>query len=634
MIEVEVGDTIVEFPDGTSREVMQDALRRKFMADAKDKLAEGLRDGRTNQGEVYRAAAFRSNEGVPPATATDAAVSGVTAGLSDEAAAAATAPIDMIQRGESFDEAYQHNLAANRDRLAKYREANPVTSALAEGAGAAASPVNKIPGAIRQAAAYGGLYGFGSSEGDLTDRAVGAAKGAGLGGAIGAGLSGAIKVGGSVAAPIVRNIRAAVNPDRQAAAVIQRDLARDGITPAAARAELEAAQQVGAPMTLGDIGGRNMMRLGRAVSTSKGAGSEKYNAFLEARRLDAPERVMENVKSALGDADAFYPTLDRVVARRKEVAAPLYEAAYAKAAPDTPVIRSVLQTPAGQTAIRNAQKLSANEGVEFAADVRGLDLIKRSFDDMIETASRDGKNNEVRILVGMRDRLVREVDRAVPEYRAAREAFSSEAQLQNALERGRELLRPGNAPELVVRELKAMTPAEREVARLGMARQLRDTFDDPSMTASKLSKMIYGNRTSKIIESIFPSADAAKKFKADMMREYLMLKRGQQIQGGSNTVDKAVEANDVGLVQDLVGAARGSIGGAISAAQNIGRRVAGGINEKTTDRLADILSSTEPAKQAAILDQIEKMLPPGGLQRVIASMGGREAAIQRPAIAK
>lgn len=30
MIEVEVGDTIVEFPDGTSREVMQDALRRQF----------------------------------------------------------------------------------------------------------------------------------------------------------------------------------------------------------------------------------------------------------------------------------------------------------------------------------------------------------------------------------------------------------------------------------------------------------------------------------------------------------------------------------------------------------------------------------------------------------------------------
>lgn len=601
---------------------------------AREKLAGGLSAGKTNESEVLKSAAFRSNQGVPAANATDAAVSGVTMGWSDEAVAAATALIDMVMRGEGYEEARSHNLAAIRDRLDQYKQENPNSALAAELAGSmTAGPAAgtklaaSLLGRMAQGGKYGGLTGGITGAGNAEeDRLTQSWKGAAVGAGVGAGIPLAVGAVRAAASPFTKTVSAAVNPEGRAVNQLQRDMARDGVTPAAARQQLDDAAAAGAPMTLGDIGGRNVMGLGRAVASGKGAGSERYNAFLEARRLEAPERVMENVKTALGDADAFYPTVERIIANRKAIAEPLYEAAYAKAAPDTPLIRSILSTPAGQSAVRNAERLSANEGIQFAQNVRGLDLVKRSFDDMIDAAKRAGGANDARVLTGMKDRLVKEIDRKVPEYRTARQAFSSESQIKDALERGRELLRPGNSPEQIVKELHAMSSAEREAARLGMARQLRDVFDNPSHTTSNLAKLIYSNRSKQIIDALFPNQTAAQQFRANMIREHAMLKRGQQVQGGSNTVNKGIEGEDAGLLEAGVDIIRRPVGGTIDAVLSGGRRLAKGVNEKTANVLGDILSSTDPARQRQILQQIEQMLPDGAIERLLTIAGPREAA--------
>lgn len=160
---------------------------------ARAKLAEGFRAGRNNDAEIYRTAAFRSNQGVPSAGATDAAVSGATLGFSDEASAAARALIDMATRGETFDEAYQHNLAAERDRLDQYRKASPVASKAAEIAGGLVIPAGSA-GAVRTGLTVGAASGAGNSEGDLTQRAADAAVGGATGAALGGALSGAARL--------------------------------------------------------------------------------------------------------------------------------------------------------------------------------------------------------------------------------------------------------------------------------------------------------------------------------------------------------------------------------------------------------------------------------------------------------
>lgn len=159
---------------------------------ANEKLKQGLNAGQRGDQETYRTAAFRTNQGLPAANATDAAIQGVTLGFGDEISAATRAPIDMAIRGEGYNEAYQHNLAAERDRLEQYRKANPVTSTAAEFAGGLIVPAGTS--AVRTGATLGALYGAGNSEGDLSQRAADAGVGAVAGGVLGAAANGAARV--------------------------------------------------------------------------------------------------------------------------------------------------------------------------------------------------------------------------------------------------------------------------------------------------------------------------------------------------------------------------------------------------------------------------------------------------------
>lgn len=180
---------------------------------AKTKLAEGLKAGKNGDQDTYRTAAFRTNQGVPAAGPTEAAIQGATLGFGDEASAAMRAPIDMATRGEGFNEAYQHNLAAERDRLDQYRKASPIGSRVAEAAGGLLTPVGQ-GGAVRTGATIGAIAGAGNSEGDLGDRAGGGLVGAAGGAVLGGVLSGAARAFGGKTpgtAPTIDELKAAAS---------------------------------------------------------------------------------------------------------------------------------------------------------------------------------------------------------------------------------------------------------------------------------------------------------------------------------------------------------------------------------------------------------------------------------------
>ena len=212
---------------------------------AKAKLSEGLRAGKNADADIYRAAAFRTNQGVQPAGMTDAAISGATGGFADEVSAASRAPIDMAVRGEGFDEAYQHNLAAERDRLAQYRKASPVASTAAEVAGSLAMPVSKAAGAIKTGLAQGALYGAGNSEGDITQRASDAAVGGAVSGALGgviAGVGRAVAGKAPPSAPSIEELKGAAKQGYRSTAVREFEIDPKSVSSAAAgiRAKLDA----------------------------------------------------------------------------------------------------------------------------------------------------------------------------------------------------------------------------------------------------------------------------------------------------------------------------------------------------------------------------------------------------------
>lgn len=211
---------------------------------AKAKLAEGLRSGQNGDAETYRTAAFRTNQGVPAAGITDAAINGATLGFGDEISAAARAPIDMALRGEGYNEAYQHNLAAERDRLDQFRKANPIKAGAAELAGSLVVPVGQA-GAIRTGATTGALYGAGNSDGDITQRASDAGIGGIAGGAVGAVAGGIARaVGGKApsSAPSIAELKAAAKDGYKSEAIKSLEVSPKAISEAATgvRAKLDA----------------------------------------------------------------------------------------------------------------------------------------------------------------------------------------------------------------------------------------------------------------------------------------------------------------------------------------------------------------------------------------------------------
>lgn len=241
--------TQVSFPDEMPAEQIRGLISKKFpdaMTQAKASLAQGLRTGKNNDQEVYRTAAFRTNQGVRPAGATDAAISDATGGFADEASAAARAPIDMLTRGEEYGEAYQHNLAAERDRLDQYRKANPVASTAAGVAGSIAMPLSRAAGAVKTGLATGALFGAGNSEGDITQRASDAATSGLLGGAVGGVFSGAgrlIAGKGPSAVPSIGELKAAASKGYNSEAIRGLEVAPRTVADAATAIRLQLDDQ-------------------------------------------------------------------------------------------------------------------------------------------------------------------------------------------------------------------------------------------------------------------------------------------------------------------------------------------------------------------------------------------------------
>src|SRR5438270_87956 len=112
-------------------------------------------------------------------------------------------------------------------------------------------------------------------------------------------------------------------------------------------------------------------------------------------------------------------------------------------------VADALSTPAGQQAVRRAERLALNEGGALQANVRGLDLVQRALDDMASAAGQAGRANEARILRELHGRIVNEVETQVPVWRAARQLYRSESATAEALDSGRNLFSRALAPDEV-----------------------------------------------------------------------------------------------------------------------------------------------------------------------------------------
>jgi len=297
-------------------------------------------------------------------------------------------------------------------------------------------------------AGFGGVAGLGAADDTVSDRLGGFGIGAGLGGVVG-GLTAPLARLGSDQGIDYRKVtkRTAKGFDNKAQQELARQLsARPDLADQLARAEgmSQAAQRTGIQLTLPEmiaqsgsdpllaqqaVLGSNPMTAGRmAQMYSARSGTPQQTGQIEQSLLNLAQGLDPSVgsydeaaRSLIGAGNAAQ---GRITSGLVNQARPLYEQAYQES---IPADANILQNPLIQSAlerVRNNPVFAQEIGNSPANSIQALDAVKRSLDDMAESASRQGNRNEARLISQARTELLGAMDQASPSYGQARSIYS------------------------------------------------------------------------------------------------------------------------------------------------------------------------------------------------------------------
>jgi hypothetical protein len=481
-----------------------------------------------------------------------AVAQGLTFGLADEGGAALET---LMGKGS-----YEDNLAKQRFATAMFANENPALSflggaggSIASGAGAlklagkvapaiynAFTKLNPYAQAAIGGAAGGAASGFGEGEGGFLPRLGGAAIGGTAGAALGPAFQG---VGQGIQ-------YARSGPADRAAMRVRNNLARDQMTPDQAMTRLD---ELGPVSTLADLG-PNMQGLGAAVASVPGQG-KKAAELLNVRQLGdtgseelsgQAKRIVEAGEGALGDAN-YYATIDDLMTKAKDDAAPLYEAAYKNnpifGTTATKGLERDLQTPPAQDAMRRAMRIAATEKVDprglglsidaagnatvdltGKANMRTLDYVKRGLDDVLETyrdkvTGRLNLDEEGLAVLDLKNSYVGHLKKLNPDYEAALQAYAGPVTSRDALALGKAALDPNRAQEITAKQVAAMLPSDQKFFRLGVMRQMKDIVTG-SPDGTDAVKRIFGNQKIRAkLAAAFPDEASFREFAKTMQAE-------------------------------------------------------------------------------------------------------------------
>lgn len=538
---------------------------------------------------------------------------------------------------------YGRNLNQIRGAQQAWGEAHPIADAALQIAGGLGTglgmtqgmaPARSIIGNIGQNAAIGAgtgaVAGAASAEGGPDERLIGALTGGAGGGLLGGALpaaAGIISRGTGVAA----NALGLRNPERQAGRLMMNAMERDQVTPQDLAAR--AAQYPSQPVAIADLGGPNMQRLAGSAFRVPSQGRTAMLEQIDRRNFERPERIVDLMRGAMGNPEAFTQTVEQIGAQRAAAAKPLYDALRQSdpAMYNTPEVINILNTPAGRKAISAAELRAKNLREPFpqlvetitdpatgAAELRvtkipdfeALDQVKRSLDNIIEDA-RDPISgripSEVRDIARVRGDLVSEMDDVTGGlYGEARKAYAGPSASIDALNSGRAFAK-GDVEDMA-RVFKDLSAGDRDLFRLGVVRQLREMIERGGGNRNQAAGILGPGMRRRLAE-VFPDKPSYDAFLQALHMENTMARTGNIVSAGSQTAERmgedAAQASALGDFADI-GSALMSGSLPRMAGSGIGwvARRAKGINEPVADRLSAALMDPSPQTRNQVIAEL------------------------------
>lgn len=463
---------------------------------------------------------------------------------------------------------------------------------------AAATVVGRVLQGGKEAAALGAYQGLGDSESEsLAGVAGDVAQSALISGAAGGALTGAVEAGrGLIGAARAAGRGARQLADDEATRAAQKvydNLIADGLTPEQAMARMSKRDTA-----LINVGDENTLGLARAASAKPGEGRTTINRALDAQQKASPGKVLDAVTGALGGGDkSFNSRITDMVTTRSNLARSQYGAAFKKnfdaAAEGAETALESLLPRVPSEAVKNAQKIAQTEGRAFGKQlVASIDdasgevsfrrapsleewhYIQRGLRSATDSAYRSGVGEVGTAYKALHRQILVEMDKASPIYKSARAKYADESSLINALQRGREILDKGTRQnaDALVDELKSLSVAEKDMVKIGLARQIQDMIEDTPDEAGNMVKKIFGTQAKRnAIRAVFDTNTAFRKFEVEMGRlakegkAYRFVRTGSRTsfvdaekKGASSLAEAATSAIDVtsggpGSIVRLVG---------------------------------------------------------------------------------
>jgi hypothetical protein len=594
--------------------------------DSAQKLADYIRADQTVSKGSSESSSMTRGRGAGGLTGgVLSALQGPTLGFLDEAAGVGSGALSAIQ-GKGYTPGYESGRDYIRGAVKQHEEDYPIGSQVARGV--SSLPLALIPGgqartattlakalqAAKVGAGYGAAQGVGEStaqdiEGLGRDALSGGALSAVTGGALSGVGSGIGAVGSNIAQRMSQGSAGQVAREKLAEALGRDARGTLAQTPGALTNASDMAarrmQKLGPEATIADAGGASSRQLLDTLATLPGRTKQFVEGLIRERQSGRAGRLSAAADESLGTKGAEYQnTIQSLIDRKATEAAPLYKQLEGMSVRVDNELNSLLKasdSAHGSAELSaklrrevpiNISALKAGDDIPFAA----LDSIKRSLYDL----GKDAKINNPNIsndYNSLRVALINKMDDLSPKneagsiYKQARNAFSSPAQLQDAVESGRGAMKTDAIG--VSDMMKGMTQDQVDAFKVGALQSLRDKVGTESGQTSLL-KMWKEPATSGKLKEIF--GNDYKKFAADVARE-ARLKELESVGRGSQTASRLYAAGDLDA-QPISNAAQvaTSIGSgqALPAIAGSARGIAGIYNkvrmpEATRDEMARLL---------------------------------------------
>lgn len=580
IVEMPNGDQ-VEFPDDMPKEQIGALIRQKFPEAVPDPSVYGANDyQRRAKGE-----AALMQEGRQQGAVGDFFESALTNIPFGRSIAAIPGGVYRSFRDDvGFGEGYNREKALIDEQARMRSERSPKADIAGAVTGAVAGAVPVVKGAqaiglglragaglgsrvaagAAGGAGMGAVYGFDQGVG-FSERSGNAVSGAGLGAVTGAAIpalgAGARKVGERA----MSSVRAALNPQAEAARRVASALARDRAEGLAMNIDdLAAARASGQPLINADRGGQNTRSLARSAANQSPDVWGQMDDLTKQRFYDQSNRAVQKVSKIVGGKIDDLAAQDqlRSAARRSNSAA--YEKAYRmNFAGGQPMQLDAIQSRLPADAVREAMKIAKAEGRPFgeqliasiddtadavtfrrAPSMREWDYIQRGLRGSADKAFRSGSGGAGTAYKELRQDLLGILDQVNPAFKQARQGASAAFGAEDALEAGKKFAATRRNTGEMARAIKDMKPAEKKLFETGFASELVDRLKSPSDSVDVI-KQVFGSPEAREKIAMAFGPKRAREIEAFARVEAAMQITRQSL-GNSTTAKQLAEMGLVG----------------------------------------------------------------------------------------